>query len=245
MNWIDNTCGRCGEADAAVLCKICDYQMQTTSKIGLHPAMPRLWFAISERVSRRRLAIEGLCQRRSWTRGILSGVARATRGAYERRNVPGGAFRVLDYGCGSGAFLSSLAKLKGVWDLWHGHHVLEHGADSLPLLRRLRACLAPGEAIWISTPNAESFLLLAFQGAARDVDFPRHKIVFSRKGLGSLVESAGLNPRFCQAPRVNAMQYAAMTLGLLRRRPGSAERLSRAGVGASCIRDACSFSWRG
>lgn len=91
-------------------------------------------------------------------------------------------------------------------------HVLEHLVEPGAMLDRLARTLAPGGGLWIATPNAESFLFAAAGRWARDVDFPRHREIFSRRGLEWLLTAAGLEPEFKSPPRVNAGLNAVSTL---------------------------------
>lgn len=156
----------------------------------------------------------------------------ASRREYMARSVPAEARSVLDYGCGSGEFLRKLneqrpeVKLYGT-DLLHVpgpfhwvsleeigsgetydwitlSHVIEHLADPTAALAKIRRALAPGGGVWIATPNADSMLIRSFQGHARDVDFPRHRQIFSREALQAMMGKAGFVLTFMSPPRVNA-----------------------------------------
>lgn len=83
-------------------------------------------------------------------------------------------------------------------------HVLEHLPDPAVVIQRLRPACAAGGGLWISTPNAQSFLTQVFGAHSRDVDFPRHRQVFSKQGLTQLLLQAGFEAQFCEVPRVNA-----------------------------------------
>ena len=91
-------------------------------------------------------------------------------------------------------------------------HVIEHVTAPRELLARLAATLAPGGGLWIATPNADSFLFRAAGAWARDVDFPRHREVFSRRGLERLLAGAGLTATFAAAPRLNAILNTRSTI---------------------------------
>jgi len=84
-------------------------------------------------------------------------------------------------------------------------HVIEHVPAPAELLARLARTLTPGGGLWIATPSAESFLFRAAGPWARDVDFPRHREIFSRRGLERLLADAGLTATFVPAPRLNAI----------------------------------------
>jgi hypothetical protein len=77
--------------------------------------------------------------------------------------------------------------------------------DPRETILSLADCIASDGAIWISTPNAQSFLFDSLQGYARDADFPRHRQIFSRKGLVELLQESGFTLKFHSPPRVNAI----------------------------------------
>lgn len=98
-------------------------------------------------------------------------------------------------------------------------HVIEHLPDPEPVVRRLHACCHPQGGLWISTPNAGSLLIDIFQGHARDVDFPRHRQVFSRSALERMLQDAGFRVEFAPSPRVDAlMNFVTCARNLLRDR---------------------------
>ncbi|MGH6987704.1 MAG: class I SAM-dependent methyltransferase [Caulobacteraceae bacterium] len=175
-------------------------------------------------------------------RSIPRAVLAFLRRNYLARGVPPGARKVLDYGCGSGAFLARLGVARrdcaafgsdltppshvGPWrwieraelgaaapyDWITLSHVIEHVPDPAEVLGGLADHVGPDGGIWISTPNADSFLFGAAGRWARDVDFPRHRIVFSREGLERMARACGLAVAFRGAPRTNAALNAAATL---------------------------------
>lgn len=194
--------------------------------------------------------------RQTWAQRLIN----ATRKRYLMRETPVDAKRVLDFGCGSGAFLSSLVKAGFEGEAWGTDllkpsnlqpeirwidesdleegpkfdwitlsHVLEHVEDPRGLLARLSRRLTPGGRIWISTPNADSFLFRTMGRWARDVDFPRHREVFSKGGLRELLFDEQFDASFLSPPAVNAAMNARSSLASIRA-DGSAS--SRESVGA-------------
>ncbi len=178
-------------------------------------------------------------RRRGAWRGWLRRFANRTRCTYLDRGTPARAGRILDYGCGAGDYLArfagracfgtdplapkdrtaAFAWLEGddisaaaPFDWITLGHVLEHLADPSAVLARLAAALAPGGGLWIATPNADSFLFTAAGPWARDIDFPRHREIFSRSGLEGLAAKAGLICQFASPPRLNAVLNAAATV---------------------------------
>ena len=91
-------------------------------------------------------------------------------------------------------------------------HVLEHLDDPAAEVGLLTGKLSSGGGVWIATPNAHSFIIRSAGGWARDIDFPRHRQIFSRAGLEQLLVRAGLTPQFLPAPRLNAVLNVASTL---------------------------------
>ncbi|MDQ2779449.1 MAG: class I SAM-dependent methyltransferase [Pseudomonadota bacterium] len=185
---------------------------------------------------------------RKWLRKLID----ATRRRHLLRGTPASSASVLDYGCGSGEFLVSLAdagyrsRLTGTdisqpqgyrteafqWQTLEAFerngapydwitlsHVIEHLADPQSVLRRLKRVCALGGSVWISTPNARSVLISAFRGHARDLDFPRHRQVYSRESLRMLLEQAGFQVAFASSPRVDAVLNFASCARNLRRDP--------------------------
>jgi len=184
-----------------------------------------------------------------------------TRARYVDRETPATATRILDFGCGAGGYLAGVAlegrEMFGVdpiepsetGEAWRWirveeierfgpfdwitlGHVLEHLDQPARVISRLRALLAPGGGLWIATPNAESFIFGAAGGAARDIDYPRHREVFARAGLEQLLGAAGLSMTFVSPPRVNAVLNVATTAGQIiggsrPRRPGRLITLAR------------------
>ncbi|MEO8926959.1 MAG: methyltransferase domain-containing protein [Caulobacteraceae bacterium] len=175
------------------------------------------------------------CPWRAWFRRLTDW----TRRPYLDRGAPADARTILDYGCGAGDYLARFADRAGfgtdliapetgavafTWlapgeigkaapfDWITLGHVLEHLAEPAAVLARLAARLAPGGGLWIATPNADSFLFTAAGPCARDIDFPRHREIFSRRGMERLAAGAGLTCQFASPPRLNAVLNTAATV---------------------------------
>lgn len=158
-----------------------------------------------------------------------------TRSAYMLRGAPKSG-SVLDYGCGSGAYLGNLAashprtdrfgydvvrsnvpgrfawisSLDGrAFDHITLSHVLEHVPDPAALLRQLAGSLNHHGKLWVAVPNADSILIEAFGEHARDVDFPRHRVLLTRDGLTELARRAGLVPQWHRSPIINTLMNIA------------------------------------
>ncbi len=190
----------------------------------------------------------GPTRRAKWRRFVRR-LLDLARGRYVDRATPAEAMRVLDFGCGAGAYLTGIVadgraafgvdpvrpdsvpqgwrwieidamELFAPFDWITLGHVLEHLADPAGVLSRLAGLLAPGGGVWIATPNAASFIFAVAKGAARDVDYPRHREVFARDGLEHLLASAGLDVTWVSAPRANAVLNVATTARQILSDPG-------------------------
>ena len=114
-------------------------------------------------------------------------------------------------------------------------HVIEHLTDPEVEIALLAKLLKPGGLIWISTPNADSFLIERFSEFARDVDFPRHKVVFSKKGLKEFLEKHGLVVSFIDAPTINAvLNFISCFKNVVKSRDTSGIRRARILFTATC-----------
>ena len=82
-------------------------------------------------------------------------------------------------------------------------HVIEHVVDPLKTFSSLTEILESNGSIWISTPNADSSLINEFREYARDVDFPRHRIIFTYKAIEVFLDRCGYNCNFLMPPLVN------------------------------------------
>lgn len=120
--------------------------------------------------------------------------------------------QILDYGCGSGAFVEYLQGegydhtagfdeyreqyrdrriLERSYDLVISQDVLEHLPDPWELLRSLHAVTKPGSAIVIGTPNAASIDLGTPEQYIHTLHQPYHRHIFSRAALLDAGEKMG------------------------------------------------------
>lgn len=179
-----------------------------------------------------------------WRR-VAQRLAEFTRRDYLDRRTPLGARRLLDYGCGDGRYLRRMAgqgrtcfgveamRVAGGVSAWTWldageiaeagsfdwitlGHVLEHLDDPAAVVGMLRGCLSSGGGMWIATPNARSFIMAIAGGWSRDVDYPRHREIFSRAGIEQLAAKAGLTLVWLSPPRLNAVFNMLSTLAILR-----------------------------
>ena len=84
-------------------------------------------------------------------------------------------------------------------------HSLEHVSDPVSLLDSVCARLDSGGSIFISTPNARSFLISSFGRFSRDIDFPRHRVIFSRSALVRIFQDRGFQVEFYSPPKLNSV----------------------------------------
>jgi 2-polyprenyl-3-methyl-5-hydroxy-6-metoxy-1,4-benzoquinol methylase len=143
--------------------------------------------------------------------------ARAAYRVQLRRLVSAGFRRdhsLLDYGCGSGAFVQFLWKagyrhsvgydsynpafaeerlLGGQYDCVLSQDVLEHVEDPWTLLGVLRRLLAPGGLLAIGTPNASAIDLTRPEAYVHTLHQPYHRHIFSKTALLEIGASFGLS----------------------------------------------------
>jgi SAM-dependent methyltransferase len=84
-----------------------------------------------------------------------------------------------------------LCDVEGRYDLIMFHHSFEHLPDPAASLREAMKRLTPGGRILIRMPTSSSHAFETYGAAWVQLDAPRHLVVFSRRGLGSLCERAG------------------------------------------------------
>jgi SAM-dependent methyltransferase len=132
--------------------------------------------------------------------------------------------RILDYGCGGGAFLRYLAEcgyrhasgfdgynprfsddaaLRERYDCVLSQDVLEHVADPLALLDRFHHLAVPGGLIAIGTPNASAIDLGRAEAYRHTLHAPYHRHIFSKAAL----LAAGVERRWALT-EYYATQYA-------------------------------------
>ena len=70
-------------------------------------------------------------------------------------------------------------------------HVIEHVHDPITTLRRLHALLKPGGMLWLDTPNLASLGAARFGQHWRDLDPPRHLVLFTPESLRGALAKAG------------------------------------------------------
>lgn len=119
---------------------------------------------------------------------------------------------VLDYGCGSGLFLSFLrergyADVRGydeyseqhadagaltrTYDCVMSQDVLEHVPEPLALVRTMHELCKPGGLIVIGTPNAEAIDLSAPEARIHTLHQPYHRHILSKRALLELGRDLG------------------------------------------------------
>jgi len=122
------------------------------------------------------------------------------------------------------------------------NHVIEHLPDPIAVVKELVQKLVPGGIFEGQTPAADSLERSVFASHWSGYHAPRHTVVFSRKGLHSLLERAGLsapavqgafNPASLaislgslsqQRPRKNSSQWPEMALFARAGRSGGSYR---------------------
>jgi SAM-dependent methyltransferase len=243
MQWTQNSC-ICGSSRGTPTWRACDYNFKTTDRLSkfvrcldcgsLYPEI----FPTSDSLHQAYLEYYTASPvRQSQTSGIRR-LGEALRFDYMRGHTPSGASTVLDYGCGSGAFLvresvrhdvklfgtdvskprDQLALTAFEWldmrelgmagsrrfDWVTLNHVLEHIPDPVSSLAVIARSLAEKGGVWIATPNSNSWLHAIFGEWARDLDFPRHRVICSRLALEEALAKQGLAATFHAPPRINA-----------------------------------------
>lgn len=86
-----------------------------------------------------------------------------------------------------------LAGREEVFDVITLCHVIEHVYDPVTTLRRLHALLKPGGVLWLDTPNLASLGARRFGSNWRDLDPPRHLVLFNPQSLQQAMREAGFH----------------------------------------------------
>lgn len=139
--------------------------------------------------------------------------------------------RVLDYGCGSGAFVEYLQRegyrdargfdgyaprfadarvLEARYACVLAQDVLEHVAEPQALLDRLQALSMPGGLIAIGTPNADAIDLARAADYKHTLHAPYHRHIFTRAALVEAGERRGWS-----VVAAHATQYANTAIPFL------------------------------
>jgi 2-polyprenyl-3-methyl-5-hydroxy-6-metoxy-1,4-benzoquinol methylase len=70
-------------------------------------------------------------------------------------------------------------------------HVIEHVFDPVAVIEHMYALLKPGGVLWLDTPNLDSLGHQRFGRNWRDLDPPRHLVLFGADSLSSLLTKTG------------------------------------------------------
>jgi SAM-dependent methyltransferase len=88
--------------------------------------------------------------------------------------------------------IDSLRKLSsGQFDYITASHIIEHVHQPRLMLKEAFRLLRSGGTLWLETPNLESCGHSRFKKAWRDLDVPRHLVLFNRKSLWRLLVKNG------------------------------------------------------
>ena len=96
--------------------------------------------------------------------------------------------RGLNVSCVSAA---NLTKQENEYDVITLSHVIEHVYDPVTLLSDLYRLLKPGGVLWLETPNLRSYGARRFGANWRDLDPPRHLMLFTPSSLRRILTEAG------------------------------------------------------
>ena len=95
------------------------------------------------------------------------------------------------------------SKIKFDWITMN--HVIEHSQNPEDIIDKLSCILNGDGGISIVTPNSDSYLIKSFKEYARDLDFPRHRQIFSRQAIEILLKGKGYDVQFISPPRINSI----------------------------------------
>ena len=87
--------------------------------------------------------------------------------------------------------LEQVQERKGSYDWITCSHVIEHVHDPVQWLSDMHALLRPGGTLWLQTPNIDSWGHHKFGPNWRDLDPPRHLVLFTLSGLCKKLNDAG------------------------------------------------------
>jgi SAM-dependent methyltransferase len=90
--------------------------------------------------------------------------------------------------------LATCALEPSAYDAAVFQHSLEHTAEPLADLERVRAALRPGGLVAITVPNFGNWQARRLRARWYHLDVPRHRTHFTRQGLDALLGRAGLEP---------------------------------------------------
>jgi SAM-dependent methyltransferase len=90
--------------------------------------------------------------------------------------------------------LATCALEPSAYDAAVFQHSLEHTAQPLADLERVRAALRPGGLVAITVPNFGNWQARRLRARWYHLDVPRHRTHFTRQGLDALLGRAGLEP---------------------------------------------------
>lgn len=91
------------------------------------------------------------------------------------------------------ATVDELLSLDEHYDVITISHVIEHVYEPVALLGSLYRLLKPGGCLWLETPNVESAGARRFGSGWRDLDPPRHLVLFNPRSLKVCLENAGFH----------------------------------------------------
>ena len=94
--------------------------------------------------------------------------------------------------------LEQVEEDKGTYDWITCSHVIEHVHDPVQWIHDMHALLRPGGTLWLQTPNIGSWGHQKFGPNWRDLDPPRHLVLFTLPGMCKALTNAGFshpNPR--------------------------------------------------
>lgn len=84
-------------------------------------------------------------------------------------------------------------------------NVIEHLAQPADVLKLLSSRLKSDGLLYIETPNPNSILALLLRRRWRGLETPRHLVLYSKKGLNTLMNQSGFV--LCNEHRVNANKF--------------------------------------